>query len=70
MEKVQCPGGQSLEHSSVPFIIFELFCACTLAVSTFFVYRFRKQADSRARQRYDRLDRFEAGTGVYSVPSG
>ncbi|CAJ1989663.1 hypothetical protein LDHU3_26.0980:CDS1 [Leishmania donovani] len=70
MNSVQCPDGASSERSSTPFIMFEVFCACTLAVSTFFVYRFRKQAESRAQQRYDRLDRYEVGTGVYNVPAG
>ncbi|KAG5476103.1 hypothetical protein LSCM4_05059 [Leishmania orientalis] len=69
MHDVRCPDGPSSERNSTPFIMFEVFCACTLAVSTFFVYRLRRQAESRAQQRYDRLDRFEGGTGVCNVPA-
>lgn len=67
MQNVQCPNGASSSESSTPFVMFELFCAVTLAVSSFFVYRYRRQAEARAQQRYDRLSRFELGTGVYSA---
>ncbi|KAG5476380.1 hypothetical protein LSCM1_04083 [Leishmania martiniquensis] len=69
MRNVQCPDGPSSERSSTSFIMFEIFFAFTLAVSTFFVYRFRRQAESRAQQRYDRLDRVEGGAGSCNIPA-
>ncbi|KAL7701905.1 hypothetical protein N2W54_003166 [Lotmaria passim] len=67
MENAKCPNGAVPSESSMPFILFEAFCTCTLIVSSVLVYRYRRQAETRAQQRYDRLSRFELGTGVYSA---
>lgn len=54
------PGDR--DRSSRPFVLFELFSLAVFGLSLFFVQKLRRQSETRAMQRYERLGRYEWGT--------
>lgn len=61
-----CDSEYSAYASSKSFVVFELFCFFIFCASGAMLWRLRRTNEIHARQRYERLKRYEVGspTGV------
>lgn len=60
-----CAGEEN--HSNTVVIVFTSLWGAASIISWYALRYFRRQSDSRAQQRYERMSRYELGAGVYSA---